>query len=99
MNMKPEIDIEEETQRLQEKIKQDANKKAEKILRKNKREIKRLKEHGQLALVSGNIDQYVYAIEKLRRIYKQAPLGQAGLELMYRTSREKLFEMIKQYSE
>jgi len=73
-----------------------AKKTADKILKKNKREIDRLKKHGQMCLVSGNRDGYIYAINKLRGIYRQTPVDKQTGDTLYETSRQQLIELIRE---
>lgn len=86
-------EVEETVQ--QEIVRKLAEKEAARILRKNKREIERLKKHGQMCLVSCNIPGYVYAINKLRGIYKQPLLTEEAGKVMFETSRARLIELIK----
>ncbi|QFR55920.1 hypothetical protein JC221_274, partial [Yersinia phage JC221] len=48
-----------------------ALRKAEKFLKKNRREWKRLHKHAEEALFDNNKDQYVYAIKKMRDMLRQ----------------------------
>ena len=71
----------------------EADKKVKKILKKNKTEIKRLKLLAEKALIEDNRESYVYAIGKLRDIYRQ-PHTPELLHVMYDTSRATILSML-----
>lgn len=77
------------------KMELDAKKQATKILNKNKREIDRLKKHAGECLIHGNEVGYKYAIKKLRRFYKQ-PYTEELVDVLWKTSRENIENLIKQ---
>ena len=79
---------------MQEKMLVDAKKRANKILRKNKGEIKRLKNHAGECLIMNNFEGYSYAIKKLRGIYKQ-PYTQDLIKSMWNTSRQSLLDIVE----
>lgn len=86
-----------DAQLIQDRIEKQARKKAEKILKKNKREIDRLKKHAENCLISGNKDGYCYAIKKLRDFYKQ-PYTNELVDSMWRSSRAAMFDIVKHAS-
>lgn len=69
-------------------------KRATKILSKNKREIKRLEELGKAALLCGNKESYKYAVGKVRKII-QKPVDDEILEVLWKTSYEQVKEIIQ----
>lgn len=81
---------------IQEKMMAEATKKANKILKKNKREIERLKRHAELCIYNNNYFGYSYAIKKLRDFYKQ-PYTEELIKTMWTTTRETLLESIRHY--
>lgn len=89
-------DYDEQVAAMQDAIQEQAKREASRILKKNKREIERLKKHGQMCLLSGNKHGYVYAINKLRGIYKQPQVDAATGETLYETSRQRLIELIQE---
>lgn len=64
-----------------------AMRQAQKYLRKNKTEWKRLHKHAEAALMANNKAQYCYAIKKMRKMLKQ-PYTDDLIDAMWRTSRE-----------
>lgn len=87
----------EERNELYETIMQEAeakaNSQAQKILKKNSREIVRLKEHAGNAVLENNFPAYKYALEKLRTIYKQ-PFNDEIINTMWQTSRKTVWDII-----
>lgn len=69
---------------------------ANKYLNKHKREIKRLQEHAEHALLVNNPDAYVYAIGKLREISKQPKLDRETMNFLFLTSKQKFDELMRQ---
>ncbi|MGL5582930.1 MAG: DUF2654 domain-containing protein [Cetobacterium sp.] len=69
-----------------------ADKRAKKILKKNKREIDRLKAHAEKCLYEMNKEGYKYAIGKIRTIIRK-PLSDELLEVLYNTSLERIIEI------
>lgn len=78
---------------IQDKIQSNADKKAQKILRKNKREIRRLKLHAEKAVYANNYVAYAYAIKKLRGYYKQ-PYTEELIKLMWKTTRDTVYNIV-----
>lgn len=67
---------------------------AEKFMRKNRREWKRLHQHAEDALFEHNKAQYVYAIKKMRDMLKQ-PYTEEMIDQLWRTSAQALEETFK----
>lgn len=87
-----EIDLatlsdEEIKARFDEGIRVQAQQKTDKILKKNRHELRRLKKQYEEALLTGNKDMFKYTLSKLRTIYKQQ-VSEDILDLCWRTSRE-----------
>lgn len=77
----------------QEEIKRKVNK----MVRKHRRELKRLRILGENALINGNEEQYIYSIGKIRSLVgMQVP--DDILRTMYKTSRERVLQLIDDYS-
>lgn len=66
-----------------------AKRQAEKFMRKNRREWKRLHERAETALLSGDKDSYAYAIKKMRDMLKQ-PYNDHLIDSMWISSRKTL---------
>lgn len=69
-------------------------KRAMKVLTKNKREIQRLEKLGHEALATGNGESYKYAVGKIRKIIGK-PVDDDILESLWKTSREQIVQIIK----
>lgn len=82
-----------EVDKVQADLEAKAAKKAEKILRKNAREIERLKLWAEQAIIDDNRDAYIYAIGKLRDIYKQ-PHTPELLSAMWISTRQTVLSML-----
>lgn len=82
-----------EVDKVQADLEAKAAKKAEKILRKNAREIERLKLWAEKAIIDDNRDAYIYAIGKLRDIYKQ-PHTPELLSAMWVSTRQTVLSML-----
>lgn len=82
-----------EVDKVQAELEAKAAKKAEKILRKNSREIARLKRWAEQAIIDDNRDAYIYAIGKLRDIYKQ-PHNPELLSAMWVSTRQTVLSML-----
>lgn len=82
-----------EVDKVQADLEAKAAKKAEKILRKNAREIDRLKLWAEKAIIDDNRDAYIYAIGKLRDIYKQ-PHTPELLSAMWVSTRQTVLSML-----
>lgn len=80
------------------RIEQEALRKAQKFMRKNKAEWKRLHKHAENALFEGNKAQYVYAIKKMRDMLKQ-PYNDELIETMWITSNQQLKDLFIMASE
>lgn len=83
----------DEVEKVQAELEAKAAKKAEKILRKNAREIARLKRWAEKAIIDDNRDAYIYAIGKLRDIYKQ-PHTPELLAAMWVSTRQTVLSML-----
>ena len=83
----------DEVEKVQAELEAKAAKKAEKILRKNSREIARLKRWAEQAIIDDNRDAYIYAIGKLRDIYKQ-PHTPELLAAMWVSTRQTVLSML-----
>lgn len=68
-------------------------KRAQKVLSKNKREIQRLEKLGHEALAYGNAESYKYAVGKIRQIIGK-PVDDDILETLWITSREQILNLI-----
>lgn len=79
---------------IQTELERKAQYKAQKILKKNKREISRLKTHAANCVLTNNYFGYKYAIQKLRGFYKQ-PYNDDLIKTMWETTRQTLFDMVK----
>lgn len=82
-----------EVDKVQADLEAKAAKKAGKILRKNAREIERLKLWAEKAIIDDNRDAYIYAIGKLRDIYKQ-PHTPELLSAMWVSTRQTVLSML-----
>lgn len=69
-------------------------KRAQKVLTKNKAEIKRLEALGHKALFECNREAYIYAVGKIRKIIGK-PTTDDVLEMLWRSSRDQVAEIIK----
>lgn len=83
----------DEVEKVQAELEAKSAKKAEKILRKNSREIARLKRWAEQAIIDDNRDAYIYAIGKLRDIYKQ-PHTPELLAAMWISTRQTVLSML-----
>lgn len=79
---------------IQEKMMQQATKQAQKILKKNKREIERLKKHAGECLIKNEYFGYSYAIKKLRDFYKQ-PYNEDLIKSMWDSSRQAMLDIVE----
>ena len=85
-----EVDAVKET--VDDPMRPIAEKRAAKILKKNKREIDRLQKHAEECLFSMNREGYIYAIGKIRTIIRK-PLSHEALGVLFDTSVERLIEL------
>lgn len=79
-----------------EKLQNDAKIRLMKVMRKNRREIKRLNDHATECLISNNKDGYKYAINKIRSIAGLSDNNQ--LDVLWETSRERVIQLIYEAS-
>lgn len=93
-----EITIDPDVEKYEKGLQEEAQKRADKILKKHKREISRLKGLYEESLLSGNKEQFIYALGKLRGIYKQST-ERGVLEYCYETSRKAMFKIIEEAKE
>lgn len=70
-----------------------ANARAQKIYRKNKREIDRLNKHAAGAVLENNFPAYEYAIKKVRTILRQ-PYTDYLIQTGWQTTRAQVWEII-----
>lgn len=73
-------------------------KQADKILRKNRTELNRLRSIAEKALMTGNKEQYIYAIGKSRDLLKQ-PYTEQLLSTMWETSVQTLVDKVSAVKE
>lgn len=73
---------------------EEAKKRADKILKKNRRELKRLQNHAYKCLMELNKEGYIYSIGKFRTIIKK-PADRKTLEMLYETSVASVIELVK----
>lgn len=85
--------MEEAQKRMEEANAKTATEQAAAILKKNKREIKRLNEHAQGSVLENNFAAYSYAIKKLRDLYRQ-PYNDELIIAMYVSTRRQIWELI-----
>lgn len=71
-----------------------ARKAAQKRIKKQSREIARLRERAELALLTNEKEPYIYAIGKLRAIIDK-PVSRDVLETLWTTSREQVEVLVK----
>ncbi|BBC78105.1 Hypothetical protein KNT65_gp057 [Escherichia phage EcS1] len=92
-----ENEYQEEIARMQEAARVEANAKAQKIYRKNKRELDRLNLHAQAAVLENNFAAYKYAIEKSRTILRQ-PFNDEIITVGWQTTRKQIWDIINAHS-
>lgn len=92
-----EDQIEDAVAKIEERSRIDAQKQANSILKKNKREIKRLNELAQGAVLEDKYATYSYAIKKLRAIYRQPTTDELVAQL-YVSSRHQIWKIINDNS-
>jgi ribosome recycling factor len=81
--------IQEERQAL---LKKQANK----IIRKNRREIKRIRKHAENCLFDNNKEGYIYSIGKLRKLTGNV-VSTPILESLWKTSREEIIKIASSF--
>lgn len=84
--------------RLEEANAVQATKQANAILKKNKREIKRLNILAQEAVLDNNFESYKYAVGKLRVLYRQ-PATDELIVTMWETTRRQIWDIINAHPE
>lgn len=77
---------------IQDRIEAEAMKKAQKLIRKNKREITRLKKHAGECVLNGNYFGYQYAVKKLRDFYRQPYTDELVLQ-MWNSTRQAVIDI------
>ncbi|WJZ27939.1 hypothetical protein NCTGTJJY_CDS0060 [Serratia phage 92A1] len=77
----------------QDQIKAEAKKQAATFVRKNRKELHRLRKHAETALLENNKAAYVYAISKLRKMLKQETTDEL-LESLWNSNRQVIFNII-----
>lgn len=88
-----EEDYEAAAKRLEEQSQAEAQRQADAILKKHKREIARLNKHAQGAVLENNFPAYKYALTKLRALYRQ-PTTDELVETMWQTTRQTIWNII-----
>ena len=83
---------------LQESRKKIIEKEANKRIKKNRREISRLRKHAENCLIDDNKAGYMYSIGKLRKITGQV-VSEEVLETLYKTSREQVIAIATSFAE
>ncbi|CAM0044558.1 hypothetical protein VPHF86_0098 [Vibrio phage F86] len=78
----------------QHEIEKEANRR----VRKNKREIARLRKHAEACLFSENKEGYIYAIGKLRE-FTGNPVSRDVLETLWETSHEQVVKIATSFAE
>lgn len=76
----------------------EAQKRADKVIKKNKRELDRLRKHANHCLLTLNKDGYIYSIGKIRQIIKK-PLSYDELGVLYDTSLERIVQLARELIE
>lgn len=82
-----------EIEAIEERNAQMARSQSGSILRKNRREIRRLNELAQGAVLENNFDSYAYAIKKLRKLYRQ-PYNDEIINTGWQTTRKQVWDII-----
>lgn len=93
MNEITQEERDELQQKMMEAAEAQATARANKIVRKNRREIERLQTHAGDAVLENNFPAYKYAIEKLRTILKQ-PFNDEIILTGWQTSRKTIWDII-----
>lgn len=81
----------------EEQVYQEALRRADKHIRKHKREIKRLQLHAEKCVYENNYVGYEYSIRKLRKIYKRKVSGH-DIKVLWETTRSTLFDLVRKAS-
>lgn len=69
---------------------------ADKIVKKNSRELERLNIHAQKSVLDNNFEAYKYAIEKSRKILRQ-PFNDELIRVQWETTRRQIWEILNGY--
>lgn len=96
MNQSNEIDdqeLEDSQQAVMDMLQAQAQEKANKIIKKNRREINRLMKHAEGAVLENDFPAYKYAICKLRAICKQ-PYNDEIIEAGWKTTRQQIWHIV-----
>lgn len=93
MNNITQEERDELQQKMMEAAEEQATTRANKIVRKNRREIERLQAHAGDAILENNFPAYKYAIEKLRTILKQ-PFNDEIILTGWQTSRKTIWDIV-----
>ena len=80
----------------QARIAANAKSKADKIVKKNSRELERLNKHAQQSVLDNNFAAYKYAIEKSRKILRQ-PFNDELIKVQWETTRRQIWEILNGY--
>lgn len=80
----------------QARIAANAKSKADKIVKKNSRELERLNKHAQQSVLDNNFEAYKYAIEKSRKILRQ-PFNDELIKVQWETTRRQIWEILNGY--
>lgn len=80
----------------QARIAANAKSKADKIIKKNSRELERLNKHAQKSVLDNNFEAYKYAIEKSRKILRQ-PFNDELIRVQWETTRRQIWEILNGY--
>ena len=93
MNNITQEERDELQQKLMEAAEEQAIARANKVVRKNRRELERLRAHAGGAVLDNNFPAYKYAIEKLRTILKQ-PFNDEIILTCWNTSRKSVWDIL-----
>lgn len=93
MNNITQEERDELQQKLMEAAEEQAIARANKVVRKNRRELERLRAHAGYAVLDNNFPAYKYAIEKLRTILKQ-PFNDEIILTCWNTSRKTVWDIL-----
>ena len=93
MNNITQEERDELQQKLMEAAEEQAIARANKVVRKNRRELERLRAHAGDAVLDTNFPAYKYAIEKLRTILKQ-PFNDEIILTCWNTSRKSVWDIL-----
>ncbi|CAL9973971.1 hypothetical protein VPHD479_0176 [Vibrio phage D479] len=97
-NVEDDEQVEEYAQQMQAERAAMVEKQTNRYMRKNAREIKRLRAHAEKCLLDENKEGYIYAVGKLRKIIGKE-VSRDVLETMYETSLEEVVKIIQNFQE